>query len=302
MTDFTYSTGTVRALEEKILSEDLINRLSAVSAKEAAKQLYDTGYGAGASGDVDELIKGELAAVRKTLMHILPADIYSVLILPYDSHNLKVLLKDHATSSQNEDLLYENTVYDTQIAAACVRGGEFSLLSDRVASYLNDAYDSGQLTTPFEISCLCDRAFYARAAECAAADGIFPVINEYFKMKTDCLNYMSVLRARQVGLSEEALKKVLLPFGQASAETFEEMFSHPGNDADRVFGLSCFDAIKAASGEETLDSAQQAIDRHIDSLLDQYKYDTDTPLPSVIYFEKKNAEAAAIRRVFSEMA
>lgn len=300
MTDFTYSTGVVRALEEKILSDDLINRLSSLTRKEALKQLYDASYGA-IVGEVDELIKNELSEVRNTLKHILPFNIFSVLILPYDSHNLKVILKDIACGTQNDELLYENTVYDTQIASACARGGEFSLLSDAVASHLNKAYDNGELSRPFSISCLCDRAFYARAYECAGDVETGDVIYEYFKTKVDCMNYMSVLRARQIKLSGDDLSLLLLPYGNAPCEAFEKMYDHPGDDTVHVFGLPCFDAIKAASVAETPSDAQQRIDEHILSLLEEHKYDTDTAIPSVIYFEKKNAEASSIRRVFSEI-
>lgn len=300
MFDYSFTVAYISAKETSILTKEALSRITA-DRQDALRLLAQTGYGRGVDGkSAGELADNELSALRKFVMEALPEDLYSLLILPYDAHNLKVLLKCRVNGADPKPYLYDNTMFDTEIAAACCRGGEFSLLSDKIAAALDPAFDCGQLGLPFGISTECDRAFHAEISERAEA-AIKPVA-EYISAETDGKNLMSYLRAKNIGLEAASVKDLLLPGGSVPAGVLLTAYEAGVDDLRAyTFGFDAHYAFCDASdaAKRSFSDAADALDKYAQSKLEPYKYEPEHPAPVFLYFKKKTAEARHIREAFA---
>ena len=297
MFDYSYAVAYISAKETSLLTRDALSRITADT--DAVKLLSQNGYG-GDGKTVPELVDNELSALRSFIAASLPQSLSRLLILPYDAHNLKVLLKCQVSGADPEPYLYDNTVFDTEIMAACCRGGEFSLLSDLLASLLNPAYDDGRLSTPFGISTAVDSAFRTQITTeaCTAPQPIC----EYITAETDGKNLITYFRALRAGLDAEALSSLLLPGGTVPADVFNTAYGSQETDLRAyTFGYDAHDAFITASErvKESLSAASDALDSYAMSKLEPYKYETDSPVPVFLYFKKKTAEARHVREAFT---
>ncbi len=301
MFDYSYNVARIAALESKLITKESLSRISASSSEEAAKQLAASGYGDPAAVSCGELTGAELSALRVFVRSALPEELSAMLILPYDCHNLKVLLKSCVLGTESPGMLYDNTIFDTEIAAACCRGGEFSLLSDRIAGILNPAYDSGELTAPFGISSKCDQAFYFEISE--RAKNAPELIAKYAAYEADHINYISYLRASSTGLSPDTFCKTLLPGGFIPSSAFTAAYEAKAEDIRAyTFGYETHDGIVAAqeAAKTSVTAAADTLDAYSEKMLEPEKYEINSPVPVFLYYKKKIREARLIRTYFAE--
>lgn len=299
MFDYSYTVAYVSAKETTLLSKDTLYRMAS-EGDGTARLLSQSGYGEGASGSASELADRELSSLRAFIKDSLQKELASLLILPYDAHNLKVLLKCAVSGADPLPYLYDNTIYDTEIAAACCRGGEFSLLSDKIAEILNPAYDAGTLTVPFGISTETDRAFYTEITDNAKAAP--KEIAEYIKAEIDGKNLISYFRALRIGLDNASFDKLILPGGGAGKSVFTAAYESKADDL-RAYtsGLDMHFAFISAceAAKSSLSDAADILDNYALSKIEPYKYEPQSVVPIFLYFKKKTAEARHVREAFS---
>lgn len=109
VTDFYYASARLRALEPKQLNASEIERmLGAKTAQEAYKVLTDLDY-ASHVGDIErveefqKVLTASLLDTKRLLERIVPDPrILDILLLPYDFHNLKTILKGMAEEKNRE--------------------------------------------------------------------------------------------------------------------------------------------------------------------------------------------------------
>ena len=300
MFDYSFTVAYISAKETSILTKEALSRIAA-DRQDSLRLLTQTGYGGGADGkSAGELTDNELSALRRFVMDALPEELYSLLILPYDAHNVKVLLKCRINGADPKPYLYDNTMFDTEIAAACCRGGEFSLLSETIAKSLNAAFDSETLSLPFGISTECDKAFYTEISERAKAAP--EPIAEYISAEVDGKNFMSYLRAKNIGLDASDVKALFLPGGSVPPQILITAYA-AGADELRAytFGYDAHYAFCDASdaSKRSFSEAADVLDLYVQSKLEPYKYEPEHPAPVFLYFKKKTAEARHIREAFA---
>jgi vacuolar-type H+-ATPase subunit C/Vma6 len=212
-----------------------------------------------------------------------------------------VLLKSCVIGKEPSGMLYDNTAFDTEVAAACCRGGEFSLLSDGIAGVLNPAYDSGQLAVPLGISTKCDLAFYKEIAAYAAKAP--KLIRKYVKYEADHTNYISYLRAFSTGLPADTFRKMLLPGGFIPESVFAACYeAKPESVRPYTFGYEThYGIVKAEeAAKNSINAASDALDAATEALLEYEKYEINSPVPVFLYYKKKIREARLIRTYFTE--
>ncbi len=300
MFDYSYTAAYVAAKETAILSKEALSRIAA-DRSEALRLLSQTGYGGGAADSASALVDNEMSSLRAFIMNSLPEELYSLLILPYDAHNLKVLLKCSVNGADPAPYLYDNTVFDTEIAAACCRGGEFSLLSENLAKLLDPAYDNGLLSSPFGISTECDRAFYDEISKRAASAP--DVAAEYVRAEADGRNFISFIRAKNTNLDKDSFKALLLPGGSVPAELFAAAYESGADDMKAyTFGYAAHDALCAAADKlkSSMSDVYDSLDNYAYSILEPYRYEPESFVPVFLYFRKKTAEARYVREAFSD--
>lgn len=300
MFDYSFTVAYISAKETSILTKEALSRITA-DKHDALRLLSQTGYGGGTDGkSAGELTDSELSALRRFVMDSLPEELYSLLILPYDAHNVKVLLKCRINGADPKPYLYDSTMFDTEIAAACCRGGEFSLLSETIAKSLNAAFDSETLSLPFGISTECDKAFYAEISE--RAQTAPNPIAEYISAEVDGKNLMSYLRAKNIGLDAADAKALFLPGGSVPSDILTAAYA-AGADELRAytFGYDAHYAFCDASdaAKRSFSDAADVLDRYAESKLEPYKYEPEHPAPVFLYFKKKTAEARHVREAFA---
>ncbi len=297
MFDYSYTVAYIAAKETSILDRETLSRVSA-DRSDAVRYLSQSGYG-GDGKTVAEMTDNELSSLRAFVIGALPENLYRLLILPYDAHNLKVMLKCGINGADPAPYLYDNTLIDTEIMAACCRGGEFSLISEKIAAALDPAYDDGTLGTPFGISTEVDRAFSAQIAD-EASEAPLPV-RDFIAAETDGKNLLAYFRAINTGLDPETFSKLILPGGKAPAEIFTRAYETREEDLRQfTLGLDVHDAFAEAADQAkiSLSSASDVLDGYVRSKLEPYRYETDSPAPVFLYFRKKTAEARAVREAF----
>lgn len=292
--DYSYSCAEIRAREARLLDADALQ--GGEGTADMVRRLADLGYGQGGQGSVEALIEAEMASVAELIKTMLPRELYSLLLLENDCHNMKVLLKAAVVGKKFPELIKNGSVFDPQIAEACAQGGEFSLLSEHIASVLNPAYDGGELVSPYGISTSCDRAFYGELAICAkkAPD----IIKRACALEADCINYLSYKRARAVNMDQSSFRMALIPGGSLSCERLYEAYCQGSDDLGELsFGCDCHFAYLNAEKSEggTLGETRLALSLEVQKIYEEGRYDTDTPVPIFLYYKKKQNEALKLR-------
>ena len=113
MKDYIYEVARIRVMENSLLNKADFDQLLAAPDYEAAlAYLKDKGWGAGADGDAESMLKAEEDATWTLMQELLgEGRELDILRLGRDYHNLKATIKDlYAASGLPED--WESVLHD----------------------------------------------------------------------------------------------------------------------------------------------------------------------------------------------
>ena len=233
---YPYAVGRVRAMEDTVFSREQYSRLIAAGRDGFVRVLSEMGYGAGAEKqELETMIDAELRGVRELMNEIAPdTALTDIFFLEYDAHNIKALLKARSVGADADGILLSCGVTDVEVLKVCVSADEYSMLGKE----FEPLEKLEGVTDPGEISRAVDSAVYARVFAVLKKHKA-PALEAFFRLKAGCTNALTRLRAKKLGLSDEAVKALLIDgdFDEPSAEggvrEFERACAEKLNDCLR---------------------------------------------------------------------
>ncbi len=217
-TQYIYSLGRVKELEKGLLAAGNIDRL--LESDDPFSVLRSIGFFKAVeehedSTEIVEIFRRERLHNR-ILLHELIADspLEDVFLLPYDIHNLKLLLKGKLTgNSVGKDWSLEEGVYPKQMLVECVYNDVSADLPGAVVNDIRELTETLQNSTQFaRIDYRLDQRLRALQFEIARkAPNAFLVA--YLQRLSDVQNISAIIRRKTHELGRDGLQDAMLEGG-----------------------------------------------------------------------------------------
>ncbi len=233
-TRYAYSVARIRALENRLLDRSRIDMmLEARTAQDVIKILGETDYGPLLSEiedehDYEKVLVTERNQVVELLKKIAPKpEIVSVLIMKYDFHNIKVLLKAKYIDENADHLLVEAGTIDTESLKKMVEEENYRDLPAHIrAAVETTVAEFKQSEDPQVISFVLDKYLYKILIE-VAKEQKSDFLVRYFRTQADLINISAFLRVKNLNKTREFLENVLLDSGMIEKQVFLQLFMEP---------------------------------------------------------------------------
>lgn len=305
-TSATFGVARIRCHEKGLISQERMARLCDSSAEEAVRQLVDAGYGnmPGATvEDVESMIESELKETYTLVQEasFKPA-VTDVFLMKADVHNLKLLIKLRLTGEANESPAYmAGGLYPVNKLEAMVHDMDYRELPapfPKELAALEQSFSTH--VDPVAVSVALDRAY----AEYAYGIGD-PFVTEYFKVKTDFDNLLTVLRLRAMNAGPDRIRAALLPEGYISHSRLLSAADMPLDAMGKYVaaGVPAWDSIQkgldAVTATGRISALERARDNYLIRLASAGKWEFTGIGPIVGYLLGREQEAKCIRLILT---
>ena len=250
--DFGYATGRIRVREGQLLSRDALLRLASAGTEQAEwnQILNQASYPPAAS--IRERLHAMLESNDAFLLEVADQTaLPRVLLLEYDYHHLKVMLKtwllslrqvaDEQAEQANLQalLLSQQTLFRAHapteperlarwLAARLAKLEPSVSIAEDLATRVNQVLE--ELPTDAEVAAVdrrLDRAYYGHLEALARTDEAKPfrdLLLDYLAIQADSANLQSFYRLRKVRAQPQDLKREWVPGGQLKLASLEANF------------------------------------------------------------------------------
>ncbi len=301
-TDYLYATMNIRANEKKLLTAQVIERMTeARSPEEAAKLLSDFGYGQNAMltfDDVEKAIEEAYEDTVKTVSEACGNDyIKEVFLLKYDFHNLKAIIKANFTKQDAEHLLSTVSSVPKDVLVSSLRSGDFSRIPEKMAeAYLAGTELLSRTGNAELLDYMLDEVCFEMMTDAARCSGS-KFLEGYVALLCDISNLRLAVRLKRRG-SEEELSKRLLSFGSIEKEKF---FGKDFRESLAQTSLSRAAELGrlTAEGKESFASFERELDIVVLEYMKEAKYVSFDERPIVAYLASREADASTVRIIMS---
>ncbi|MBQ3346628.1 MAG: V-type ATPase subunit, partial [Synergistaceae bacterium] len=213
---YVYTVARLRGMENHILDTAFFSRLmDSANVDDALKALGETSYSQWISGagNFDKAIDSEMLATCEELESFVPdKELLEIFRLPYDFHNVKVLLKGlfkvrgGEAEGRRYDLISKLGTIDTELLTNAIETEEYSYLPYGLTDLIPQCWqlwDASKNAQAVEL--LIDHQMFK--AMLGVADGLkMPEISAWVKHRIDAENLRSAVRlARMKYESAKAL-------------------------------------------------------------------------------------------------
>lgn len=298
-----YAVGRVRAAARKPLGEAQLERLLAsADYEEALRLLGEMGWAREQGTDIDRLSVSMLEDVCRQLRAITPdSELTDSFLLRHDAQNLKALFKARVLGTSPEGLSGCGTIPLDTLRHAVTEHvykklppafeAVMEALEKRVALSVN----------PMQIDVMLDQALYteiARRMKTAKSEAA----KAYFKGKADLGNAVAYLRLEAMHTQGVRLQDILLPGGDLSRETWQEIARNPEKlaPAFSAYGPALVKAIRNAQQDfKQVPALEKAADDYLLALfrpLRNEPFRVEVLLGWLLAHER---EAAAVRLIMA---
>ena len=297
------SIARLRVIERDLLTKDTVGRLvSAPGYEECLKILSESGYGAAAPAEGDEieaLTEAQLLKTYALVSELLPkrhAPAAEVFRMRHDVLNIKLLYKLRMMQGDLEGAKLDfGGIYDEAKLKAAISKGDYSMLPDELSSALEELdVATYKKPDPKLVSCRIDSAYMRFAQSIRSA-----FTREYFGALADFTNLLSIAR----GFGEE----YYLPGGEYGKDRLnaisDALKTEPDKAPDLIKGALETGALKEKLREAAAEfirtshtsAIERARDEYLIGLASEGHSDIDSPAPIVGYLLAREREAEVIR-------
>lgn len=278
-----YATASIRAREGKLLSEERVRQILTADSRMSPEEiLRGTLFGEylDRQGNADPAML--IPHVRDDVFsflrrHVTPPGAVRFLLLPYDYHNLKVLLKRKLLDLPAEDLLLHFGNIEAEEMTEMFREENFSLLPEKMSACLNEATAAWiDQKDPRLLDTILDRQMMLHLVdEAEKMDSLF--LTGYCRLLIDCCNFRVLSRCG--GIEKKVLENhVLVPGGNVALR--EIMDESPGSVLVRHGYISI---AAAFSEEEKAFAVEGACSRELRLYLDEARFAIGGIEPSMAF-------------------
>jgi V/A-type H+-transporting ATPase subunit C len=308
---YGYAVARLRAMSGRLLEEALLQRiLESEDLDSALKVLGETVYSSWlmelkGNGEFDRAIEAELLHVYGEVQKFVPDPaLVHLCRLPYDFHNVKVLLKSallvREGGERRFDLLTSlgNIPSDDLIMA--MESEDFRLLPFGLHLLVPHCFSVWEQTKDIlEVEKLLDEGLFAAMRKTASATGI-EAASLWVRGKIDAENVRNLLRMKRMDMETGAVAGFLHDGGLISREKLLSLFSEPVESWSKI--LSFADVSKAFSHVQEINNLnslvvemEKVLDEYVADIVERAKYLAFGPENVISYLWKKEMEAKNLR-------
>ncbi|CDA77307.1 MAG: V-type ATP synthase subunit C [Negativibacillus massiliensis] len=310
-TEYLYLSANIRAQETRMIGTQALHKMiSAATAEEAYKTVTDAGIGVDYDyRDFESALTQELSATYERLEKASPnPEMFKIFRYKYDGHNLKTLIKAHASQSsvqdQPEDLMIPLGTVDAKTLVNGLRDGDFGALEPKLAEAAIQARDSlAKLNDPQLVDVIIDRAVL-ESMSALAKQYKSKFLTRLVDANIDIANIRSFIRIKRIGQDLHFLKEVLAQGGSIPTERYFDLFLKSFDDFFEMldstpYGPALSGAYDAVKNKGTLSNFEKLCDNFMVSVLKESRFIPFGIEPVLSYLVAKENESQAIRIVMA---
>lgn len=262
-----FAVGNVRARENFLLTKQDLDRFITLTSQSAlVDALIDGGYSDIRSGDINDLLEAETAALWDYVFGIAPdMAVLEPFIMEYDYHNAKTVLKAVLSGADHSSLTMKPSTVPVELIEKAVKEKKYDILPPAMGEAVKKAGDiiSGAGDSQLADGVL-DAAMMTEQQAAARRSGV-PTVGKYFKTKVFINNAKIALRAARAGKNAEFLD---LSLGGADAPLIRELKNAALHGEEAVLEvIEKYDEYRGAELAEAYKLSASEFERCADNIL-----------------------------------
>ncbi|MBR0258030.1 MAG: V-type ATPase subunit [Synergistaceae bacterium] len=307
---YVYTVARLRGMENHILDTAFFSRLMDSSGiDDALKALGETSYSQWITGpgNFDKAIDSEMLATCTELESFVPdKELLDIFRLPYDFHNVKVLLKGlfkvrgGELEGRRYDLLSKLGTIDTEELTNAIETEEYGFLPYGMTDLIPQCWQLWDATKNAQaVELLIDHAMFA--AMLKVAEGLkMPDITRWVKSKIDAENLKSAIRLARMKYDSAKALPFFHEGGTIRPDDMARLMNEPQETWGRLLSHTDIGAALGAlqdSGDikTSLSDVSKSLDDYLLKVLEGAKYSMDAPANVLLYLLTKEAETRNMR-------
>lgn len=315
---YGYAVARLRALENRLLDESVLQRMIDCDTLEAAlKVLGETAYSASlmeqrSPFDFDKAIESELLRCYREVESFVPnGGLSRLLRLVYDVHNVKTLLKSQFLTAKGEkrrlDLLTPLGSIDTDKLILAIEGEEYWELPCGFSQAIPEALSVWeQSRNALAVEKILDRVYFCALVD-MAKDLDMQHVTRWVESRVDGENLKTLLRLSRIPVEHVTIPSYLHEGGSLPVNRLTPLLSEPVSNWGRLLAFSDIGALLAPFAEEENFSSQlvryeRDLDNFITGIVSRCRYSAFDPCNVVRYLWLKEIEAKNLRVVLVSVA
>ena len=308
---YVYTVARLRGMENHILDSAFFARLmDSAGIDDAVKALGETSYSqwiSGAGSNFDKAIDSEILATCEELASFVPdKELLYIFRLPYDFHNVKVLLKGlfkvrgGELEGRRYDLLSKLGTIDIDELTNAIETEEYGFLPYGLTDLIPQCWQLWDATKNAQaVELLIDHQMF-RAMLKVAEDLKMPDVIQWVRNKIDAENLRSAIRLSRMGYDSAKALPFFHEGGTIRADDMAKLLNEPQETWSRILSYTDIGSVLAALGEQSdmkaaLSDVSKALDDYLVKVLEKAKYSMDAPANVLLFMLTKEAEARNMR-------
>ena len=310
---YGYAVARVKAMEHRLLDANVIQRLvEAEDCSSVIKVLAETSYAkelASKPGEenFDAVLESEQLSLYKEIDSFVPEkELLALCRIPYDFHNLKVLLKSSFNvkngGRKRWDLLtgLGSISVDNLILAVDVE--DYTMLPKQIGRLIPECVSILESTRdPFQAENILDSAMYQLLHEIASKLA-YPGVLRWCESRIDGENLRNLARLRRFGLEARSCQNLLHEGGTFSLPELISLQEESEESWNRTLAYTQWASVVSQIHEmhdfETMIiTLEKALDEHCMNVLLPYRHMLAAPENVLAFLWKKELEIKNIRTI-----
>ncbi len=295
MNSLIFGNAAIKAREHLSLltKEKLIRLLDVATTADAVKILTESGYGGGfilsRAEDYSILLKKEEAVYIEYVKSIMPEKSgIECMLLGKDYLNLKALLKN---TLFNCDIGFTSGgVFDMADFVELVEKGESQTLPQNIVFAVNHILGLEKVEAS-DVDLILDQAYFDDIA-LRVKKSRSKLLKEYFGLKADGTNILTLLRAKKAGLNAKKLERQLVNGGELKKEALVEAFDVEGGILELAKTFKYREMVE--ENIANIVGFERSLDEALVKILSESKDDMFSLGPIVYYLYAKELEIKTV--------
>ncbi len=307
---YVYTVARLRGMENHILDTAFFSRLmDSAGIDDALKALGETSYSQwlSQSAGFDKAIDSEILATCEELKTFVPdKELLDIFRLPYDFHNVKVLLKGlfkvrgGESEGRRYDLLSKLGTIDTEELTNAIETEEYGFLPYGLTDLIPQCWQLWDQTKNAQaVELLIDHQMFA--AMLKVAEGLkMPDIVRWVRCKIDVENLRSAIRLARMKYDSAKALPFFHDGGTIRADDMSRLLNEPQETWSRTLSYTDIGGVLSALNEQSdinaaLSDVSKSLDDYLIKVLESAKYSMDAPANVLLFLLTKEAEARNMR-------
>ena len=308
---YVYAVARLRGMENHILDTAFFSRLmDSAGIDDALKALGETSYSQWISqngNNFDKAIDSEMLSTCEELKTFVPdKELLDIFRLPYDFHNVKVLLKGlfkvrgGESEGRRYDLLSKLGTIDTEELTNAIETEEYGFLPYGLTDLIPQCWQLWDATKNAQaVELLIDHQMFSAMLK-VAEDLKMPDVIHWVRSRIDAENLRSAVRLSRMKYDSPKALPFFHEGGTVRPDDMAKLLSEPQETWSRLLSHTDIGGVLSAlqdSGDikTSLSDVSKSLDDYLIKVLENAKYSMDAPANVLLYLLTKEAETRNMR-------